>query len=527
MRRISFAVGIAMWVAAVAVAGPSRAQEAGRPDLGPFPSAAAFVEQQYRDLFGREADPAGVAYWSGRLDDGTAGPPQLIHELLRSTEFRAIDAPVVRLHSGTFDRFPAPNEVLWWGTLLRGGIGIADVAEQLLRSEEFATLYGELSVEQFVRTMYEQVLGRAPEAAAARYWVAELEATRLARSQFLAFLSESAEHRRASDRPVALAMIYIGMLARVPDAGGFGYWLRLLDGGTSLQVPIERFLLSDEYAARFVAPPEYVALGESFASGFGVDPFYPGTHNDGTSNGGTPNNCQRSRKAAAPLVAAARRMTLIFGACNGGITKDFYSPRDDREGTQWGEVPQLDHLSADTRLVTVSIGGNDASFTQTIMACWKHFLTATLCRDDPTVSGPVDDALARLDGRSSTPTEVTPYAELFRDVRRAAPGATVVAVGYPRLVKGVGADDCSRFNELDRRWMIEKIDELNAIIERQAAAQGVLFANPNPRFDGHEMCGEDGAWIFPRTSPGLFHPNEDGQRALSEEILATLAEAGE
>ncbi len=77
----------------------------------------------------------------------------------------------------------------------------------------------------------------------------------------------------------------------------------------------------------------------------------------------------------------------------------------------------------------------------------------------------------------------------------------------------------------DQRWMVEKIDELNGITERNALRNGFLFANPNPRFDGHELCGDlgkDEEWIFPLLSDGRIHPTADGQAAIADSVLATL-----
>lgn len=295
--------------------------------------------------------------------------------------------------------------------------------------------------------------------------------------------------------------------------------------------------------ATVVDRSEYVALGDSYSSGFGVAPYTDGTapiDDDGTSN-----NCQRSPLAYGPLVAAARDLDLAFGACQGAITRDFYSPRDDflREGddrTQpWGEPRQLDYLSDDTGLFTLSIGGNDAQFGDAYLACATSTLTWTLCREKDDVTAPVYAAIARLDGRSASPGVITPYNDLFEDMRAKAPTATGVAVGYPvffpadgrgRYIEGGG---CEGIRPADQRWIVERIRQLNGVVAENARANGLLYAQPD--FTGHELCGGSGdEWIFPLTDlssipplhPGRVHPTAAGQAEMARAVRAVLDDDG-
>jgi hypothetical protein len=53
-----------------------------------FGNAQLFVRQQYRDIFQREGDAGGVAFWTGNIGAGTTTREQLISTFLRSAEFR-------------------------------------------------------------------------------------------------------------------------------------------------------------------------------------------------------------------------------------------------------------------------------------------------------------------------------------------------------------------------------------------------------------------------------------------------------
>ena len=169
---------------------------------------------------------------------------------------------------------------------------------------------------------------------------------------------------------------------------------------------------------------KHVMLGDSYSSGFGNGGDYAaGTHvEDG-------NDCQRSSHAFGPLVAVALDLEPSNHACQGAVTKDFYNARN----SSWGNPPQLDWLDPETGLVTFSIGGNDAHFADVVAECalGAELLPFNTCFSEDKVTKPVADAFARLDNQSASPAETTPYDTLDKDVRRRAPYATYVAMGYP------------------------------------------------------------------------------------------------
>lgn len=269
-------------------------------------------------------------------------------------------------------------------------------------------------------------------------------------------------------------------------------------------------------------PSNYVALGDSFSSGYGVPPFEDGTHKDAG-----PNDCQRSDFAYPWEVASRLNLSLEFHACQGAVTRDFYSSRNDG---QWGEIPQLDHLGPGTGVMSFSIGGNDAKFGPVLKECLAgaELLPFNTCHQEGKVTKPVAEALARLDGRTQTPANIYPYRQIFRDARDKAQFAVPVAVGYPHLFPSRGNDRtflpggrCEGIKKVDQRWMVEKIDELNAIIRRNALRNGFLFANPVPAFVGHELCSPD-EWVHGLLSDGRFHPSIDGHAAIADAVSDVL-----
>ena len=67
-------------------------------------------------------------------------------------------------------------------------------------------------------------------------------------------------------------------------------------------------------------------------------------------------SCKRSPDAYGPKIAAARGYALSFQACSGAKTTDVNSK-------------QLGTLSSSTALVTITIGGNDAGFSEVLISC--------------------------------------------------------------------------------------------------------------------------------------------------------------
>ncbi len=266
---------------------------------------------------------------------------------------------------------------------------------------------------------------------------------------------------------------------------------------------------------------KHVMLGDSYSSGFGNGSYDEGTHEE------DGNDCQRSSHAFGPLVAVALELEPSNHACQGAVTKDFYFARN----STWGEVPQLDHLDPETGLVTFSIGGNDADFSTIVKECALGFelLPFNTCFSEDKVTEPVKEAFERLDNKRATPADTTPYDTLYKDVRRRAPFATYVAMGYPPFFTPEGSDRtslpggrCELIKKADQKWMVSKIADFNELIKRNAERNGFRFADPTSRFLGHELCGEGEEWFYDALNAGKFHPTVAGQHAMSETVLEEL-----
>ncbi len=183
-------------------------------------SNAAFVNQLYLFVLGRPADAQGAAFWTGRLNGGMSRPLVLV-EFSESEEnvlgtgtlpTNEPDAGIYRLYQAYFQRDPDVGGLChfttgWTATMpTRVLQGPADF---FAASPEFIARYGALSNTEFVRLVYQNVLGRSPDAAGLAYWQSQL-ASGMSRGTMMVGFSESAEFRLKTDTVPTTDRLFTG-----------------------------------------------------------------------------------------------------------------------------------------------------------------------------------------------------------------------------------------------------------------------------------------------------------------------------
>ncbi|MEU5694152.1 SGNH/GDSL hydrolase family protein [Actinosynnema sp. NPDC020468] len=228
--------------------------------------------------------------------------------------------------------------------------------------------------------------------------------------------------------------------------------------------------------AQAAAAANYVALGDSYSSGTGTGSYY-----------GDSGSCKRSQYSYPALWAAAHGpASFKFVACSGAKTGDVLAN-------------QVGALSAATTLATISVGGNDAGFTDVITTC-------TLGTDSACTS--------RVDQAKAYATGTLPglLDNVYAQIRGRAPSAQVVVLGYPRLYKVPGS--CSvGLSDTKRAAINSASDTLHSVISGRASARGFAYRDLRGAFAGHEICSS--AWWLNSLSWPVeesYHPNRDGQR---------------
>jgi subtilisin-like proprotein convertase family protein len=217
-----------------------------------FNNARWFAMQQYRDFLGREGDPDGITFWTNSINSDSNTRAQVIDSFFKSAEFQGTVSPVTRLYFAYFLRIPDYGGLIFWVTQYRNGASLDTISQAFAQSPEFIATYGSLSNRDFVTLLYNNVLGRPPDQGGLDFWTGKLDSGELTRGQVMLGFSESDEYKGTSFNKVYVTMIYVGMLRRAPDQGGFDFWVNALNNGASGLQLIQGFLNSVEYHDRFL-----------------------------------------------------------------------------------------------------------------------------------------------------------------------------------------------------------------------------------------------------------------------------------
>ena len=114
-----------------------------------------------------------------------------------------------RIYQAAFDRTPDTAGLSYWIKSMDKGTSLIEVASGFVGSSEFAAVYGAHASDQtFVSKLYENVLGRAGEAAGIDYWTGQLAAGQT-RADVLAGFSESAENIVGVSGAIADGIFYV------------------------------------------------------------------------------------------------------------------------------------------------------------------------------------------------------------------------------------------------------------------------------------------------------------------------------
>ena len=242
-------------------------------------------------------------------------------------------------------------------------------------------------------------------------------------------------------------------------------------------------LLVTRMPATTAAPAAYVALGDSYSSGLGAQPY--------SSSSGA---CLRSPRS---YVQQLGRPVTSFRACAAATTRAVLRR-------------QLGRFPANTRLVTITIGGNDAGFADVVGSCLLG--TPAAC----------ERRVARAEGfvRGVLPARLR---RVYESIRERAPQATVVVAGYPRLLaSGPWCSSAGQIDDREQRLLNEGADVLSRTIATEVRRhEGFRYVDVRQAFDGHGVCSGD-PWIHAVSGISSFHPTARGYAAYARVIRAGL-----
>ncbi len=118
----------------------------------------------------------------------------------KAHELDAKGGNVFRLYRAVFRRDPDNGGFTYWHTLHSNGLSLEDVAVEFAASPEFQQQYGNLNNREFVRRLYLNVMNREPDQGGWTYWT-DILAKGNSRGNVVIWFSQSAEFARANPFP--------------------------------------------------------------------------------------------------------------------------------------------------------------------------------------------------------------------------------------------------------------------------------------------------------------------------------------
>lgn len=267
-------------------------------------------------------------------------------------------------------------------------------------------------------------------------------------------------------------------------------------------VALTVFLIWSEGQRTPDGSPVYVALGSSYAAGVGLGP----------RQSESPVLCGRSINGYPQQLARKRGLPIVDMTCAGAVTRNVL------HGGQYFQGPQLRVISDATRLVTLTVGGNDIGYVGD--------LSMLAARSTSTLYG----RLVRLFWAGpKTPAE-RHYRELYGDlvqtlraIHARGPHAAVVVVTYPTLLPPTGTCSALGISKSDAQTMRGVGEELAAVSRSAAATAGAIVIDMQTLGLQHNACSPV-PWTAGRTDAALapFHPTLLGAKATADAISAAL-----
>jgi lysophospholipase L1-like esterase len=272
-----------------------------------------------------------------------------------------------------------------------------------------------------------------------------------------------------------------------------------------VRVVLATLALAAVLAGAAQAAPRYTALGDSYAAG----PLIPLPL--------TPFGCLKSSNNYGRIAQRTLRYAEYRDAtCSGAETEDMTQPQNVDPGPN---PPQFDSLSAETALVTVSIGGNDIGFSSIAEDCVSFTPFGSPCQDQYTQNGQ-DEISRRID-------ETAPkVAAVIQGIHERSPAAAVLVVNYSAIFphSGNGCWPKMPVARGDVRWLRSKQQELNAMLAEQAAANGAEVVDVYAASVGRDACASSlTRWVepyVPATAAAPLHPNLRGMQAMANLVVA-------
>jgi len=276
-------------------------------------------------------------------------------------------------------------------------------------------------------------------------------------------------------------------------------WLALLIFVLALMGAVAAFVQGRKMPS---GNPQYVALGSSFAAGAGLGPLQDGA----------PILCARTVGGYPNLLANALHLDMVDMACGGAVMRHVLF------GGQYFQGPQIRVIDKRTRLVTITIGGNDTLYIAD--------LSQLAARHDSTLWARIVRSFWAGPKNIQQRDYVHFANELvaaLQSIHKQAPQATLIVATYPTILPPAGTCANIGLNKDEATLMRQAADRLAVTTANAARTGGALLVDMHRLGAEHNACSRE-PWTRGWANGGIapFHPNERGARATAAAIAQAV-----
>jgi lysophospholipase L1-like esterase len=241
----------------------------------------------------------------------------------------------------------------------------------------------------------------------------------------------------------------------------------------------------------FAAAGNYAALGDSVAAGAGL--ASPVTA------------CDRSPDAYPYTVASSSGLTLSHLACSGAKADE--GIYDSQQRSSIILPAQLDQAfsTGTPDLITLTIGANDARWTQFIRQC--YYIRCGYSVDTGRFNAYLVDLKLELN-------------VIMAKIHTLSDGdpPQVIVTGYYNPFSSVSCSETNNLTTNEVSWLRARVNSLNTAIRGTVGKYS--YADYAPvSFTGHEICSAD-SWVQGPSDPMPFHPTAAGQQAIATAVVS-------
>ncbi|KAF7562544.1 hypothetical protein G7046_g1583 [Stylonectria norvegica] len=270
-----------------------------------------------------------------------------------------------------------------------------------------------------------------------------------------------------------------------------------------------------------LAADNYAALGDSYSSG------------PSAGDAWDKSPCLRTKMSHPAQVYDSGDLDaddFTFISCAGAKTHHIWEVA---QGSAIGDggmadKPQVDVLEGlNPNVISLSIGGNDAGFAETLMSCVYRSWGGCSCENDYDCSGECEKAMQKLDRTVNDAQLSRNLTKAYDAIFQKAPNTQLFVTNYPRFWNA-DTDQCDKISfttwcpfktpvpviKARRRRMNELTYLLNSKIEDAVnnynieGDGSITYVDVDTEFEGHRFCEENVKEPSYRNSDIWFYPLE-------------------